>query len=112
MNKKKQINQMICRFKNKKKLLIQPQQTQQQPTRNTLLHTIENIQESDYWYSEDDIKNILEANIDKNKFSTVTHVDLTSPDQVRDALIEGVHEDLQNKGKVILMPINQDMGIG
>ncbi|WP_331385733.1 Ulp1 family isopeptidase [Rickettsia endosymbiont of Ixodes pacificus] len=71
---------------------------------------MENIQESDYWYSEDDIKNILEANIDKNKFSIVTHVDLTSPEQVRDALREGVHEDLKNKGKVVLMPINTGHG--
>ncbi|ALN41759.1 hypothetical protein ASQ44_07180 [Rickettsia rhipicephali] len=43
--------------------LIQPQQKRpQQPpsTKSTPLYTIENIQESDYWYSEDDIKNILE----------------------------------------------------
>lgn len=66
--------------------LIQPQQKHPQqppPMKSTTLHTIENIQESDYWYSEDDIKNILEANIDKNKFSIVTYVDLTSPEQVR-----------------------------
>ena len=71
--------------------LIQPQQKHPQqplPMKSTPLHTIENIQESDYWYSEDDIKNILETNIDKNKFSIVTYVDLTSPEQVRDALRE------------------------
>ncbi|BBJ31077.1 hypothetical protein RAS_01860 [Rickettsia asiatica] len=64
---------------------------------NTPLRTIENIQKPNYWYSEDDIKNILEANIDKNKFSIVTHVDLAKPEQVRDALREGVYEDLKEK---------------
>ncbi|GAA5251790.1 Ulp1 family isopeptidase [Candidatus Rickettsia kedanie] len=110
-NEQKETNkQNDMQLQKQEEALIQPQQTQQQPTRNTPLHTIENIQESDYWYSEDDIKNILEANIDKNKFSTVTNVDLTSPDQLRDALREGVHEDLQNKGKVVLMPINTGHG--
>lgn len=82
------------------------QHRQSQPTANTPLHTIENIQKPGYWYTVDDILNILEANIDKDKFSIVTHVDLANPEQVRDALREGVHEDLHKKSKVVLMSIN------
>ncbi|MCX4084693.1 Ulp1 family isopeptidase [Rickettsia hoogstraalii] len=42
----------------------------------------------------------------ENKFSIVTHVDLAHPEQVREALSEGVYEDLKKKGKVVIMPIN------
>lgn len=92
-------------------VLVQLQQTQQHqppplPPENSPLHTVENIQKLDYWYTNDDIKNILEANIEKNKFSIVTHVDLAHPEQVREALSEGVYEDLKKKGKVVIMPIN------
>lgn len=96
-------------------VLVQLQQTQQHqppplPPENSPLHTVENIQKPDYWYTEDDIKNILEANIDKNKFSIVTHVDLAHPEQVRDALRERVHEDLIKNNKIVLMAINTGHG--
>lgn len=108
-NDKKEINKQTD-TEPQKQLLVQPQQPQPQSMENTPLHTIENIQKPDYWYTEDNIKNILEANIDQDKFSIVTHVDLAHPEQVRDALREGVYEDLKKKGKVVLMPINTGHG--
>ncbi|WP_392505529.1 Ulp1 family isopeptidase [Rickettsia sp. 2024-CO-Wats] len=64
-----------------------------------------NIKQPTYLYTEDDIKNILEANIDKNMFSIFHHASLEEPAILKDTLrvtVEGLI--LDNKPAII--PLN------
>ncbi|WP_347939018.1 Ulp1 family isopeptidase [Rickettsia oklahomensis] len=69
------------------------------------ISNIENIKKPNYLYTEDDIKNILEANIDQNKFSIFHHASLEEPALLKDtfrAALEGLIVD--NKKPII--PLN------
>ncbi|WP_064428736.1 Ulp1 family isopeptidase [Rickettsia sp. Tenjiku01] len=64
-----------------------------------------NIKQPTYLYTEDDIKNILEANIDKNMFSIFHHASLEEPEILKDTLRVTV-EDLILDNKPAIIPLN------
>lgn len=68
-------------------------------------NNIENIKKPNYLYTEDDIKNILETNIDKNKFSIFHHVSLTEPEILKDTLRSAI-KDLVVNNKPPIIPLN------
>jgi|GEM_PF-4695837 len=65
----------------------------------------ENIKKPDYLYTEDDIKNILEANIDKNLFSIFHHASLEEPELLKDTLRATIG-DLMVDNKPAIIPLN------
>ncbi|AFC70860.1 Ulp1 family isopeptidase [Rickettsia australis] len=69
------------------------------------IYNIENIKQPEYLYTEDDIKNILEANIDKNKFSIFHHASLEEPEILKDTL-HATGEGLLLDNKSAIIPLN------
>lgn len=69
------------------------------------IYNTENIKQPNYLYTEDDIKNILEANIDKNKFSIFHHASLKEPELLKDNLRAAL-KDLIIDNKKPIMPLN------
>ncbi|KIJ88226.1 Ulp1 family isopeptidase [Rickettsia asembonensis] len=69
------------------------------------IYNTENIKQPEYLYTEDDIKNILEANIDKNKFSIFHHASLEEPEILKDTL-HATGEGLLLDNKSAIIPLN------
>ncbi|AFB21412.1 Ulp1 family isopeptidase [Rickettsia canadensis] len=69
------------------------------------IYNTENIKQPNYLYTEDDIKNILETNIDKNKFSIFHHASLEEPELLKDTLRAAL-EDLIVGNKKPIIPLN------
>ena len=69
------------------------------------IYNTENIKQPNYLYTEDDIKNILETNIDKNKFSIFHHASLEEPELLKDTLRAAL-EDLIVDNKKPIIPLN------
>ncbi len=81
----------------------QPASTYQ--TQPTQYNTAKNITQPNYLYNEDDIKKILEASIDKNKFSIFNHASLAEPELLKATLSVAI-ENLIVENKPAIIPLN------
>lgn len=66
------------------------------------IYNTENIKQPNYLYTEDDIKNILEVNIDKNKFSIFHHASLEEPELLKDTLHAALEDLIVDNKKPII----------
>ncbi|HJD55419.1 MAG TPA: C48 family peptidase [Rickettsia endosymbiont of Pyrocoelia pectoralis] len=102
---------MVTAIFNKKEETPAPTKQSPQYDHDNIVHAhietqdISNIKKPNYLYTEDDIKNILEANIDKNKFSIFHHASLTEPEILKDTLQVAVN-DLVVNNKPAIIPLN------